>query len=303
MIRKFKENVSKLKAMITFKNEVSDELKLKIGKLNCSLNDLNKDYNNLSDYEFSVFSQFGDDGIIQYLINKINIPFKTFIEFGVEDYLESNTRFLLQNNNWSGFVMDGDTQNILKLKATNFFWKYDLEANSIFITKENISDLLQPFYQKWGGVGLLHIDLDGNDYWIWEKIELKPIILILEYNSVFGSDRAITVPYDPSFTRTKSHYSNLYWGSSLKSLYNLSISKGYEFVGCNSAGNNAYFVLGEYLNNDIKVLSLKDGFVSSKYRESRNEIGELTYLSGEERINAIKGLRVFNTEQNNLEYI
>ena len=264
---------------------------------------MKKDYINLTDYEFSVFSQFGDDGIIQYLINKINIPFKTFIEFGVEDYLESNTRFLLQNNNWSGFVMDGDSQNILKLKATNFFWKYDLEAQSIFITKENISDLLQPFYQKWGGVGLLHIDLDGNDYWIWKKIELKPIILILEYNSIFGSDRAITVPYDPSFTRTESHYSNLYWGSSLKSLYNLSISKGYEFVGCNSAGNNAYFVLGEYMNKDIKVLSLKDGFVSSKYRESRNEIGELTYLSGDERINAIKGLSVFNTERNTLEFI
>ena len=129
MIRKFKENVSKLKAMITFKNEESDELKLKIGKLNSNLNDLKKDYINLTDYEFSVFSQFGDDGIIQYLINKINIPFKTFIEFGVEDYLESNTRFLMMNDNWEGFVMDGSTDAINSLKSQIWFWKRDFSIS------------------------------------------------------------------------------------------------------------------------------------------------------------------------------
>ena len=60
----------------------------------------------LNDFEFKIFSQFGDDGIIQYLIKHLPIPNPTFIEFGVEDYLESTTRFLMINNGWSGFVLD-----------------------------------------------------------------------------------------------------------------------------------------------------------------------------------------------------
>jgi hypothetical protein len=303
MIRIIKKYWQKLNSEITINNVVNDEIKLKIGRLNSNINNLKNNYNDLSDYEFSVFSQFGDDGIIQYLIENIKIPFKTFIEFGVEDYFESNTRFLLQNNNWSGFVMDGNPKNIERLKSSYFFWKYDLDAKAIFITEDNILDLLSPLSKKWGGVGLLHIDLDGNDYWIWKKLEIRPVILILEYNSVFGIDRSITVPYNPSFTRTDSHFSNLYWGSSLKSLYNLSVRRGYEFVGCNSAGNNAYFVLREFIHKGIKVVSLKDGFVTSKYRESRTLSGELTYLSGEERIEAIKGLRVYDTEKCTFEQI
>ena len=67
---------------------------------------------NINDYEFKIFSQFGDDGIIQYLIKNILIENEIFIEFGVENYMESNTRFLMMNNNWSGFVMDGSENSM-----------------------------------------------------------------------------------------------------------------------------------------------------------------------------------------------
>ena len=92
-------------------------------------------------------------------------------------------------------------------------------------------------------LGLLHIDLDGNDYWIWKQIDkFAPRILILEYNSVFGSENSWTVPYQADFYRFNAHYSGLYWGASLPALVELSSAKGYDLVGCNSAGNNAYFV-------------------------------------------------------------
>ncbi len=273
-----------------------DELKINIGSLHSELISQKRAYDKLSDLEFRVFSQFGDDGIIQYLIKKIDIPIKSFIEFGVEDYFESNTRFLLQNNNWSGFVMDGSTEHISKLRSSYFFWRHDLEAKSIFITKENIVGLLEPYVKKWGSVGILHIDLDGNDYWIWRELNFRPVILIMEYNSTFGSERSITVPYDSSFNRTDAHFSNLYWGSSLKALYDLSLSRGYKFIGCNSAGNNAYFILEEYINNSLKPVSLSEGFVASKFRESRNELGDLTYLNNIDRIEEIRGLTVVNTE-------
>jgi hypothetical protein len=124
---------------------------------------------------------------------------------------------------------------------------------------------------------------------------MLPAILILEYNSVFGVDRAISVPYDPMFQRSRAHYSNLYYGASLPALHNLATSRGYAFVGCNNAGNNAYFVRRDRMMDPVREVSLNQGFVSSKYRESRGQNGQLTYLTGDDRLQLIRGLRVINT--------
>ena len=152
----------------------------------------------------------------------------------------------------------------------------------------------------WEGVDILHIDIDGNDYWIWKEIEVNPAVVIMEYNSNFGIDRAITIPYNSEFYRTKAHYSNLYWGSSLKALYNLSVEKGYEFIGCNSAGNNAYFVRNDMMNDRVHPVSLEAGFVVSKYRESRDQNGNLTFANNFERAEILKGLLVHDVESNTL---
>ena len=185
---------------------------------------------NINDYEFKIFSQFGDDGIIQYLIKNIDIANETFVEFGVENYLESNTRFLMMNNNWSGFVMDGSEEAINCLKNQSWYWKYYLTSKAVFIDKENINELL--LNAGFSNIGLLHIDLDGNDYHILMEIDLlklNPSIIIMEYNSVFGKDRLITIPYDKDFIRTKAHYSNLFWGASLAAI-NHALKKEYSLV-------------------------------------------------------------------------
>lgn len=250
----------------------------------------------LSEVEFKVFSQWGDDGIIQWLVNNLEFQTKTFIEFGVEDYRESNTRFLMMNNNWSGFVMDGSESSVEKIINSEYFWKYTLSAKPVFIDVDNINNLLlsSNFDQE---IGILHIDLDGNDYWIWKEINvISPIVVILEYNSILGIDRPITIPYDKNFIRTYAHYNNLYWGASLKALYQLSADKGYSFIGCNSAGNNAYFVRKDKLNNIVKEMSLESGYVLSKFRESRDKEGRLTFLTGLERMESIRGMPVYNID-------
>ena len=84
------------------------------------------DSKEINDYEFKIFSQFGDDGIIQFLIKNIDIENEVFIEFGVGNYMESNTRFLMMNNNWSGFIMHGLLEALSSLKQQDWFWKYDL---------------------------------------------------------------------------------------------------------------------------------------------------------------------------------
>lgn len=253
-------------------------------------------YENIHDAEFKVFSQFGDDGIIQYLVYHLGIDTKIFIEFGVENYTESNTRFLLMNNNWKGLVIDGSMENIDYIKNDSIYWKYDLTAVCAFVDKENINEIFLKNNFS-GDIGLLSIDIDGNDYWVWEAIDVvNPVLVIIEYNSVFGNTDAITVPYDPKFMRTQAHYSNLYFGASLKALCFLAEKKGYAFIGSNSIGNNAFFVKTDKICN-LKQLSVQRGYVKSNFRESRDLQGYLTHISGDERMNIIKGLFVYDVEK------
>jgi len=255
----------------------------------------------LSEVEFKVFSQWGDDGIIQWLVNHLKFPNKTFVEFGVENYRESNTRFLMMNDNWAGFVADGAESNVAQIINSEYYWKHTLSARAAFIDTDNINGLLSSSGLE-KEVGILHVDLDGNDYWVWKEIcVISPILVILEYNSVFGIDRAITIPYDRAFCRTSAHYSNLYFGASLRALQQLSSDKGYTFIGSNSAGNNAYFVRNDKMNGSIQETSLDSGYVVSMFRESRNREGGLTHLTGRDRIEAIRGMPVYNIDTNQIE--
>ena len=250
----------------------------------------------IQDKEFSVYSQFGDDGIIQWLIYFLKLPkkFGSFIEFGVGDFFESNTHFLQINNRWRGFVMDGDKNNIKNVRQSPIYWRYELNAKHEFITKENIQTLLKKSMFK--KIELLHIDLDGNDYWIIKALDLeifKPDILILEYNAILGLERKITVPYSENFYRMNAHYSGKYFGASLSALNHEAEAKGYYFIGCNSAGNNAYFLANKY-TSIIPQKDLHHGYQLSNFREARNEKGELIYSNHKEESETIKGMPVIN---------
>jgi hypothetical protein len=279
----------------------NDVEKLLLGRL---LTEQNKKSvsTNISDYEFQVFSQWGEDGIIQFIVNTLNLKNKIFIEFGVETYHESNTRFLMMKDNWSGLVIDGSKKNIDIIKKQSIYWKYSLKAVQSFITIENINSTITNNGFK-GEIGILSVDIDGNDYWVTEAINcINPIVLVIEYNSTFGSDRAISVPYDPTFVRTSAHHSNLYYGASLPALTHIANIKGYALIGCNSNGNNAFFVRRDKLA-PFKELSEKEAFVDAKFREARNKEGELLYLNGPERYNYIKGLSVVNVITNKIEVL
>jgi hypothetical protein len=255
-------------------------------------------YENIHDVEFKVFSQFGEDGIIQYLIHNIDIDpiCQKFIEFGVGDYTESNTRFLLMNDNWTGLIIEGSEEDVKYICKDNIYWRYDLTAVNSFIDKENINKIFLD--NKFSGeIGILSIDIDGNDYWIWECIEaVNPIVVIVEYNSVFGNKYAITVSYAPCFVRSKAHYSHLYWGGSLKGLCMLAEKKGYYFVGSTSNANNAFFVRKDKIGN-IKPLNVEEGYVKSKFRDSRDKQGQLSFIAGDDRIKVIQEMSVYDLER------
>ncbi len=105
-----------------------------------------------------------------------------------------------------------------------------------------------------------------------------------------------------SFYRTNAHYSNLYYGTSLLSVCDLAAEKGYSFIGCNSNGNNAYFVRNDKVKN-LKIKSAEEGFADAQFAESRSPAKELTFLRGSDRLKLLKGMQVFNTRTNTIEII
>ena len=157
----------------------NDTEKILLGRLLADQYSKN-DYEKLSDYEFQVFSQWGEDGIIQFLVRKLNICSKIFVEFGVETYHEANTRFLMMKDNWSGLVIDGSKSNINMIKNQSISWRYSLTAVESFITAENINSIITNNGIN-GEIGILSVDIDGNDYWVTKAIDcIQPILLINE---------------------------------------------------------------------------------------------------------------------------
>jgi hypothetical protein len=252
-----------------------------------------------SDYrkaEFRVFSQWGEDGIIQFLLRHVPIDRQLFVEFGVENYTESNTRFLLTNNHWAGLIIDGSPENIAYIKRDPIYWATNLKAVDAFVTRENINDIIST-NGVIGDIGLLSVDIDGNDYWVLDAIDvISPRIIICEYNGHFGATAKVTTPYDPSFTREAAHFSKVYYGASIAALNTLASGKGYSLVASNSAGNNIFFVRNDSLGG-LAVLTPKEAYVRAQFREYHDENGQLTFFDFEQRLQKILHLPVYDLDR------
>lgn len=246
-----------------------------------------------AEIEFSAFSQWGEDGIIDWLVSKLPMIPKTFVEFGVENYREANTRLLIQMQNWRGLIIDGSPENIRDIKRQDISWRHQLHSLNEFITRDNIDQLIVD--AGFGGeIGLLSIDIDGNDYWVWQAItSVSPAIVVCEYNAVFGDLHPVTVPYRDDFHRSKAHHSNLYFGASLPALIYLAREKGYTFVGTNTSGVNAFFVRDD-IAAEIKKCIRDVSAYPSKFREARALSGELLFLDGIKRSELICGCPLIN---------
>jgi hypothetical protein len=251
--------------------------------------------NDIHDNEAKVFSQWGEDGIIQFLINRVPIERKIFVEFGIGSYSECNTRFLLKNNNWSGLVIDGSSTYIQRLKRDPLFWQYNLQCECAFITKDNINEIITS-KNITGDIGILSVDIDGNDYWIWQAIDcIQPRIVICEYNSLLGSKKNTTTIYDPQFDNKKIHFSGLYWGASIGAFNHLAQQKGYSLVGSNTAGNNIFFVRNDVLG-DIPVYTPQEAHVKSQFRISRDKEGELSFLDAKAGLDIIQEMPLYEVD-------
>lgn len=219
----------------------------------------------LTGSEFKVFSQWNEDGIIDRLVWSVPNIEPVFIEIGVEDYSECNTRFLALNRNWSGVAIDSGSRHVRFIAARELDWRAGISAVRAHVTAENINDIIGQAGLT-GPIGLLSIDVDGQDYWLLQSLEaVRPTLLVVEYNAIFGAEHAITVPQRPDFDHRTAHSSGAYFGCSLPALVSLTKQRGYRFVGCESHGANAFFVLGDAAPS-IPTVEIAEGFVRSTFK-------------------------------------
>ena len=269
------------------------------------LDNINKDKNkikNLKEVEFSVFSQFGEDGIISWLIKRIPNIQKVFVEIGTQDYWESNTRFLLKAKNWKGYVIEASKKDVTKIKSQRIYWQHDIKAINSFVDKDNINLIIDENIKE-KNIGLLSIDIDGNDYWVLEKIDkLSPTIIICEFNSIFGDLFRLSVPYKKEFIRNNAHYSNLYFGASIKAFISMLDDKGYTFLGTASSGINAFFVRKEFESYFSKNIEENKIFPWIA-RDSLDVNDKLTYKNLLNSLNVINELEVFDFNENRTKKI
>ena len=190
----------------------------------------------LTRYERRVYSQNGEDGILDAIFAKIGAGTRRFVEFGVEDGDECITRYLAECRGWSGLLMDGG---------------YDDPRRNLHrerITAENVVAL----FHKYGvppAFDLLSIDIDGNDYWVWTAVAAvwRPRVVVIEYNASEGPHASTAIAYDPDFQWTETDY----FGASLQALVKLGASHGYTLVACDSRGVNAFFVIDELVDGNF----------------------------------------------------
>jgi len=247
---------------------------------------------NLWDAEVKVFSQWGEDGILDFICEKIRLTKPRVLEIGAGNFTECNSRFLVENRNASVVLVDGRKDLVLNVDSSSLKWKTHMFALEQWVTTKNINEIIRSAKNKISGVDVLSIDLDGNDYWIVEAADLHEIqVIVVEYNPLFGSDFAVSVPRDDNFNRTAKHHSCLYYGASLRAFNHILYQKGFIFIGSNRVGNNAFFVRQEIVGKiNLPVPSDLSQYTDWRIRESRDSSGKLNYVSGSDRLNEIKDL-------------
>jgi hypothetical protein len=201
---------------------------------------------------YKVFSQFEEDGYLWYLFSLLGEGSKTFIEIGANDGINSNCSNLAIHFGWSGLFFEGDSTLIRR--GQRFYSKiptpYHPKPTYIqaIVQRENINTLIKSHGLS-GEIELLSIDIDGNDYWVWDAIEVvSPKVVIIETHTEFGHEN-IVVPYDPDYMYPGKH--PIYHGASAYAMANLGKKKGYRLVGANDLGINQIFLRNDLLINEI----------------------------------------------------
>ncbi len=229
-----------------------------------------KNLDEINKYEYKKTSQNNEDGIIEHLINKLNIKNFNFIEIGF-DYYENNLINSLKKAN-KGLFVDASNEKVLIFKniIKFFFKKRKIFVKNSFITKDNINKIISEYFSNDEEIDFISIDVDGVDYYIFENLKFRPKIICIEYNFWFGKDAKCSIPYSENF---KWEIGSIYSGASLNAICSLALSKDYYLVALESSSVNAFFIRGD-LKNQFKILDPSKNF-KTPLRYTENYMEEL----------------------------
>ena len=210
------------------------------------IDDINK-------YEYRKFSQNNEDGIIEYILKKTELKKINFVEIGF-DFYENNSLNLFKETE-KGLLIDADHDKCFLMKAIIFIFYFfkNIKVENSRVNKNNINDLI---IKKFGNdkVDILSIDIDGIDLYIFEALDIRPKIIVIEYNFWLGPNQSLTIPYDENFIWKK----DIYGGGSLLAMCKIAYKKDYYLIGTDSSCTNAFFIhkdfkdIFEILDPEIK---------------------------------------------------
>ncbi len=207
---------------------------------------------------FSVHSKQSEDGHILHIFQHIGATNRRFVEIGIQDGLECNAANLAFNFGWGGVLIEGSEEDAAQARKHYVSYPHVKVVRS-FVTKGNAAVLLRDSGAH-PEADLFSLDIDGNDYWIWESLAgFNPRLVVVEYNAAFGPERAVTIPYKDDF-KCGAQHSRLYFGASLAALDALARRKGYTFVGAAETGPNAFFVRNDALKSGLKAASIQSEY-------------------------------------------
>jgi hypothetical protein len=258
-------------------------------------------FKSLWDAEVKVYSQWGEDGILDYLCERIELSKPKILEIGAGNFTECNSRFLAENRNASVYAVDGREDLVSSIENNSLRWKNHIFGCQTWVSPSNINQIILNAKNAIGEIDIFSLDLDGNDFWILEEAQLDSVsIVVVEYNPLFGHSSTVSVPRDDNFNRITKHFSWLYYGASLRAFEYLMTKKGFEFIGTNRVGNNAFFV-----RKDLALgIPLKPGmdyaiYTDWRVREARSKTGELSFASGYDRVSEIRQLDLVDVKTGN----
>jgi len=203
----------------------------------------------LEQYGYKVYSQSDEDGIIDEIFRRIGTTNRTFVEFGVEIGLECNTRYLLENG-WNGLWIEANPDYVPAIHhhCKSYIQTGKLKVIEARVTIDNINNLIADSGIR-GEIDFLSIDIDGNDYHVYDAISvIEPRVVCLEHNCNYPPPSEWIMPYDPCYQWSGN---DPCYGASIICMEKLAKKKGMTLVGCGLYSPNGFYVKTCLVNDDL----------------------------------------------------
>lgn len=269
-----------IKRTINYLLDMRDRQRIAIGlsKGAAMMGARNIDLTRPATWEFSGFSQNGEDGILDVLRKQLRQSNRYFVEIGAADGIENNTGWLLIAEKYGGLLIEGSAHLVERARRTVIGYSIGAEIREMFVTVESVRDIKALAFHH--DPDVFSLDIDGNDYYIAKAIfdnGFRPKIFVVEYNSVYGPERSETVEYQADFVFTEAHPSHLYYGVSISGWKKFFHAHGYRFITVDQNGVNGFFVDPEFFAQDFL-----DGISGLQFAENKSQLKKFRKPSAEQ---------------------